>query len=86
MLHKFTSAVQQINHPIHKGAPNPSHGKFFIVGTIPMACYDVTRNGGQGGSVIYDTEVQAIDALIAAGATDIQRADCTFAVKAGVAL
>lgn len=73
---RYSSAVQQINNPIYKGAPNPANGKFFVVGSIPMACYDVQRNGGRGGSKLYDSEADAIRALIAAGAGVIQGADC----------
>ena len=79
----YSSGVQKINHPVHKGERNPSHGKFFIVGSIPLACYDKARSGGAGGSMIYDSEGQALDALIAAGAPNIQRADCSFAVRDG---
>lgn len=71
----FSSAVQRINYPMHKGAPNPAHGKFFIVGSIPLACYDEAK----GRSKHYDSEQEAIDALIAAGADRIQRVDCSFA-------
>ena len=74
---RFSSAVQQVNYPIHNGKPNDKHGKFFIVGSIPLPCYDMARNGGSGGSRFYDTEQQAIDALIAAGAPYIQRLDCS---------
>lgn len=73
---RYSSAVQQINNPIYKGAPNPANGKFFVVGSIPMACYDVQRNGGRGGSKLYDSEADAIRALIAAGADAIQGVDC----------
>lgn len=66
--YRFSSAVQQVNYPVHNKQPNPAHGKFFIVGSIPMECYDTTRNDGRGGSKFYDTEQAAIDALIAAGA------------------
>jgi hypothetical protein len=62
----------QINYPIHKGAPNPAHGKFHVRGSIPVACYDEKRDA----SKLYDTEDAAICALIAAGSTVIQGADC----------
>ena len=74
----LSTAIQQVNYPIHKGAPNPMHGKFIFVGLIPAPCYDQTRNNGKGGSKFYDSEQQAIDAARAAGATRIQRADCSF--------
>ena len=74
---RFSSAIQQINHPVHNGAANPAHGMFMIVGSIPEACYDAGRNGGRGGSVLYKTEQDAIDGLIAAGAPYIQRANCS---------
>jgi len=69
---KFSTAIQQVNYPIHKGQPNPAHGKFFFVGSIPAACYDSER----GGSKFYATEQDAIDAAIAAGAERIQGVDC----------
>ena len=70
----YPTCVQRINHPIHKGAPNPAHGKFFFVGSIPGECYD--REAGR--SRLYDTEEQAIRAAIAAGAKRIQGTDCRF--------
>jgi hypothetical protein len=73
---RFSSAVQQINHPVHQGRPNPAHGMFFIVGSIPDACYDESRNGGRGGSMLYPSEQAAIEALQAAGAPVIQGVDC----------
>lgn len=73
---KLPTAIQQINYPVHQGKPNPAHGKFYFVGNIPAACYDPTRNGGRGGSKLYDTEQDAIDAAIESGATHIQGADC----------
>lgn len=75
---QFSTAVQQINYPFHDGRPNDAHGKFFFVGSIPADCYDESRNGGRGGSRIYDTEDLAIRAAIAGGATRIQGADCRF--------
>ena len=73
---RFSSAVQQINFPVRNGCPNPAHGKFFIVGSIPAECWDPARNNGAGGSKLYDSEADAIDALIAADAPIIQGADC----------
>ena len=73
---KFSTAVQKINHPIHNGVPNEAHGKFFFVGSIPQSCYDASRNGGRGGSKIYDTEDSAIKAAIFGGADYIQGVDC----------
>lgn len=68
------TAIQRINYPIHKGAPNRAHGKYYFVGSIPAACFDQTTQR----SMKYDTEQQAIDAAKAAGATRIQRCDCSF--------
>ena len=78
MYAKMSTAVQQINYPMHRGAPNPSHGKFFIVGSVPAPCYDADR----GRSRIYDTEAEAIAAVIAAGATLVQGADCRVVHRA----
>ena len=63
---RFSTAVQQINYPIHRGQPNPAHGKFFIVGSVPVSC----------DGVKFDTEEAAIRAVVAAGATVVQGADC----------
>lgn len=71
---KFSTAIQRINYPTHKGKPNPSHGKYYFVGSIPSVCYDFET----GRSKKYDTEEQAIAAAIVAGATRIQRVDCSF--------
>lgn len=72
----YSTAVMQINYPIHNGRPNPAHGKFFFVGSIPAGCYDQTRNGGRGGSKLYDTEDAAIRDAVANGSTYVQGADC----------
>jgi len=74
----FSTAIRQIDYPIHKGQPNPAHGKFTFVGSIPESCYDAAA----GKSLKYDSEQQAVDAAIAGGATRIQRCDCSFVVIA----
>lgn len=83
MLHtaqKFATAIQQVNYPMHKGQPNPMHGKFFVVGSIPETCWDPDKDNGpfspKGGSRFFDTEAQAIEAARAGGATYIQGVDC----------
>lgn len=68
----FPTCVQQIDYPIHRGKPNPAHGKFFFVGSIPAACYDREKQQSKH----YDTEQAAIEAALAAGATHIQGVDC----------
>jgi hypothetical protein len=69
---KFPTVIMQVNYPIHKGKPNPAHGLFFFVGSIPAACY----NHEEKHSYYYQTEQDAIDAAIAAGAERIQGVDC----------
>lgn len=71
---KFPTAIQQVNYPYHKGKPNPFHGKFYFVGSIPASCYDTEKQH----SHYFDTEEQAIQAAIAGGAQRIQRVDCSF--------
>lgn len=71
---KFPTCVQRIDYPVHQGKPNPAHGKFFFVGSVPGACI----NEETGRSKHYDTEQEAIDAALVAGATRIQRCDCSF--------
>lgn len=66
------TVILQVDHPIHKGHPNPAHGKFFFAGSIPGVCYDHARQG----SKFYDTEQLAIDAALAAGVTRLQGVDC----------
>lgn len=73
---QFTTAVLRINYPMHQGKPNPAHGLFFFAGSIPAGCYDVDT----GRSHRYPTEDAAIAAAFAAGATHVQRCDCSFAV------
>jgi hypothetical protein len=68
----FSTCVQRIDYPIHRGAPNPAHGKFYFVGSIPVECTH------EGKSKHYDTEADAIASAIAAGAKRIQRVDCSF--------
>ena len=67
------TCIMQINYPIHQGKPNPAHGMFFFVGSVPLACCDEQRKSKK-----YPTEQAAIEAAVAAGATRIQRADCSF--------
>jgi hypothetical protein len=69
---RYSTAIQQINYPMHQGRQNPAHGKFFFVGSIPARCYDETTQQ----SLRYDTEEDAILAAIEAGAEVIQGADC----------
>ncbi len=71
---KFPTCVQQINYPIHQGKPNPAHGKFFFVGSVPASCWDHEKQTSKK----YDTEQEAIDAAIAGGATRIQNVKCEF--------
>jgi hypothetical protein len=71
---KFPTCIQQVNYPMHKGVPNPKHGMFYFVGSIPGECYDHDK----GHSFYYTTEQDAIDAAIAAGAERIQGVDCRF--------
>jgi hypothetical protein len=71
---RYSTAILKINHPIHNGQPNPVHGKFRFVGSIPAGCYDETTKR----SLKYDTEDAAVAAAQAAGATRIQRCDCSF--------
>lgn len=77
-----STGIQQVNYPIHKGLPNPKHGKFFFVGSIPENCYDAEYNNGpfspKGKSRFYDTQEEAIAAAKAGGAKRIQRTDCSF--------
>ena len=68
---KFPTVIQQVNYPIHKGQPNPKHGLFYFVGSIPALCYDSDAKR----SLYYQTEQDAIDAAIAAGAERIQGVD-----------
>lgn len=73
-MSKFPTCVQRINYPIHKGQPNPAHGKYVLVGSIPADCYDFESRSSKR----YDTEQEAIDAAISAGAERIQRCDNSF--------
>jgi hypothetical protein len=59
---------------MHKGNPNPAHGKFYFVGSVPGGCYDEDS----GRSKVYDTEADAISAALAAGAVRIQKSDYSF--------
>ena len=78
----FSTAIQRVNYPMHKGKPNPFHGTYHFVGSIPDNCYDFEHDNGpfspKGASKHYATEQEAIDAAKAGGATRIQRCDCSF--------
>lgn len=71
---KFATCIQRIDYPMHNGKPNPAHGKFFIVGSIPAACYDAE----QGKSKIFDTESQAISAIVQSGVRRFQKSNCAW--------
>ena len=68
MLRLMPTAILRVDYPIHKGKPNPIHGKYHLVGSVPAECH----------KVYYETEDAAILAAQAAGATHIQRVDCSF--------
>ena len=75
------TCVQKINNPTNAAY----HGKFFFVGSIPYECTEPQTHGTPQipplrKSKIYDTEDQAIAAAQAAGATRIQKVDCSFTV------
>ncbi len=75
------TCVQRVNYPVHKGKPNPSHGTFYFVGSIPGDCTEprpAPGNPNGRGSKHYASEDEAITAAIAAGAKRIQRCDCSF--------
>lgn len=74
----FTTAVQQVNYPVHQGKPNPRHGQFFFVGSVPAECCRVDARGHLIGSEFYPTEEAAIRAAVAAGVERIQRCDRSF--------
>lgn len=71
---RFSTAIQQINHPIHQGRPKPFHGCFFIVGSIPAACYDSEH----GKSKIYLTLAECRKAIESAGVERYQLPDCSW--------
>lgn len=52
----YSTAIQKITAPDAKRA-----GCFFIVGRIPATCFDF----GRSGSVIYNTEAEALAAILA---------------------
>jgi hypothetical protein len=72
---RLPTSIQQIDYPVHQGRPNPSHGKFHLVGSIPVACYDREK----GRSLIYDTLQATEAALRAAGVTRWQLPACATA-------
>jgi hypothetical protein len=69
---KYPTVIQKINCPTFRGQPNPEHERFYFAGSIPLACWDASREG----SSHYDTEQEAIDAALAAGVTHLQGVDC----------
>lgn len=69
---ELPTVVSQVNYPIHKGQPNPKHGKFYLSGRIPGGCVDPETNR----SKFYDTEAEAIEAAQAAGARRIHDVKC----------
>lgn len=75
------TCVQRVNYPVHKGQPNPHHGTFYFVGSIPGDCTEARPTlGNPNGraSKHYASEADAITAAIVAGAKRIQRCDCSF--------
>ncbi len=75
------TCVQRVDYPIHKGQPNPSHGTYYFVGSIPGHCTEprpTLGNPNGRASKHYASESDAITAAIVAGAKRIQRVDCSF--------
>lgn len=72
----FPTGIRQIDYPIHKGAPNPKHGKFHFTGRCPL--------NKDGTAPYFDTEAEALQFADNAGMTRIQRLDCSF-YKGGTA-
>ncbi len=75
---RFSTSIMQVTA---KGAQ--TFGKYIIVGSIPSTCYDATRNNGAGGSMVFETEADALKAILAdpwiqsTPTQLIQRADCS---------
>lgn len=65
---KLATAIQKIDYPIHKGKPNPSHGKFYFVGSVP-----INLNG-----LKFDTETEAIEAARKEGVERLQDHKCKW--------
>lgn len=74
----YPTVIQKIDYPTHNGHPNPFHGQFFIVGSIPAACYDPER----GKSKIYPTLEAIRGAIESAGVKRYQLPDCTWNIPA----
>jgi hypothetical protein len=74
----YSTAVQKVNYP-----EGNRHGQFFIVGTIPLTCYDKTRQG----SLFYETELDALQAILddqwikENPSHPIQRVDCSKLIR-----
>ena len=62
------TAIQKVDYPIHKGLPNPKHGKYYFRGHIPVDCV----------GKYYDTEAEAIQAAFDAGIEKLQGVDCRW--------
>jgi hypothetical protein len=79
---KMPTIIRQIDYPIHKCKPNPAHGKFHFLGSIPWECTEpdpTSLTPDTRRSLKYDTEAQAIEAAIKNGAERIQlMRDCSF--------
>jgi hypothetical protein len=71
-MFNYSTAIQQIDHPTNNGSPNPYHGQFFVVGSVPVNCLD------QGGKRIFPTIESAESALREAGIKRYQMPDCTW--------
>ncbi len=65
---KLSTAIQQIDYPVSCGKPNPFHGHFFLVGSVPVTLHKQT----------WPTLPEVEAALVSAGVTRWQRPDCTF--------
>ena len=56
-------------------------GRFGLVGSVPYALSEPTKHSltpGARSSLVWETEEDAIAALLAIGITHFQRADCTW--------
>lgn len=70
----YSTAIQKIDYPIHQGKPNPVHGWYFLVGSIPASLYDHDRRG----SMRWPTLGEAMAAVESAGVERYQLPDCSW--------
>ena len=77
---ELTSAIQLLHADFSTAILRYPTGRFGLVGNIPLELTRIRKGyfGDIRDSMVWDTEQEVIDALLAIGCTKFQLADCSW--------